>query len=180
MAIAYQTLQASERPLTVRDYASSPDDGNRYEIIGGELSVSASPTLEHQRIAGRIFVALERYFEETRTGEAFFAPIDVELSNFDVVEPDVVVVLDANASVKHEKRIVGAPDIVVEIDFSVERDAGSCAKGCALRHERREGILAGRSQEPYVRRSDIARFGLHRTCSARGCGSVAGARRVPD
>jgi Uma2 family endonuclease len=115
MAIAYQTLQASERPLTVRDYDSFPDDGNRYEIIGGELSVSRSPTLDHQRIVGHIYAAHERYFEETGTGEAFSAPLDVELSNFDVVEPDEVVVLDANVSVKREKRIVGAPDIVVEV-----------------------------------------------------------------
>ena len=115
MATAYQTLQTAERPLTVRDYDSFPDDGNRYEIIGGELSVSLSPTLEHQRIVLGVVFELERFFRERPIGEVFVAPLDVELSNFDVVEPDVVVVLDANASVKREKRIVGAPDIVVEV-----------------------------------------------------------------
>ena len=115
MATASETFQTSQRPLTIRDFESFPDDGNRYEIIGGELSVSPSPTLEHQRIVTRIVAAVERFFEDSPLGEVFPAPIDVELSNFDIVEPDVVVVLDANASVKREKRIVGAPDIVVEI-----------------------------------------------------------------
>jgi Uma2 family endonuclease len=63
----------------------------------------------------RIAVALQRYFEEVPSGEVFVAPIDVELSMYDIVEPDVVVVLDANASVKQTKRIVGAPDVVVEV-----------------------------------------------------------------
>lgn len=115
MATAYKTLQTSERPLTVRDYDSIPDDGNRYEIMGGELSVSPSPTLDHQRIVLGVAFELERFFRERPIGEVFVAPIDVEFSNFDIVEPDVVVVLDANASVKHQKRIVGAPDIVVEV-----------------------------------------------------------------
>jgi Uma2 family endonuclease len=115
MAIAYKTLQTSQRPLTIRDFESFPDDGNRYEILGGLLSVSPAPTLQHQRIAGRIYAALERHFDVTGGGEAFPAPIDVELSMYDIVEPDVVVVLDANASVKQTKRIVGAPDVVVEV-----------------------------------------------------------------
>jgi Uma2 family endonuclease len=115
MAIAYKTLQTSQRPLTIRDFESFPDDGNRYEILGGLLSVSPAPTLEHQRIVLRIAVALQRYFEEVPSGEVFVAPIDVELSMYDIVEPDVVVVLDANASVKQTKRIVGAPDVVVEV-----------------------------------------------------------------
>jgi Uma2 family endonuclease len=115
MAIAYKTLQTSQRPLTIRDFESFPNDGNRYEILGGLLSVSPAPTLEHQRIVLRIAFALQRYFEEVPSGEVFVAPIDVELSMYDIVEPDVVVVLDANASVKQTKRIVGAPDVVVEV-----------------------------------------------------------------
>ena len=115
MSTASYSLQTSQRPLTIEDFESFPDDGNRYEIIGGLLSVSPSPTLEHQRIVGRIFTTLERYFEQTGTGEVFVAPVDVELSNFDVVQPDVAVVLNTNASVKQELRIVGAPDVVVEV-----------------------------------------------------------------
>lgn len=124
MATTHQLLQTSQRPLTVADFESFPDDGNRYEIMGGMLSVSPAPTLDHQRIALRIAAALELYFDDVRTGEVFIAPVDVELSNFDVIEPDVVVVLDANASIKHKRRIVGAPDIVVEVisPSSAKRD----------------------------------------------------------
>lgn len=79
MAVADKTLQTSQCPLTVRGFESFSDDGNRYEIMGGLLSVSLSPTLEHQRIAGRMYAALERYFDKAGGGEALPAPVDVEL-----------------------------------------------------------------------------------------------------
>lgn len=115
MATAARSLQTSERPLTIEDFESFPDDGNSYEIIGGLLAVTPASTLEHQRIVGRLFAALARYFDDRGGGEAFLSPVDVELSTFDVVEPDIVVVLDENAPVKHVRRIVGAPDLVIEV-----------------------------------------------------------------
>src|SRR2546430_13702780 len=35
--------------LTYRDYCELPDDGRRYEIHDGELSVTPAPTPRHQR-----------------------------------------------------------------------------------------------------------------------------------
>ena len=43
--------------LTVADLDIMPDDGNRYEIIEGELFVSRSPSLTHQSVSGNFFIA---------------------------------------------------------------------------------------------------------------------------
>ena len=45
----------------------------------------------------------------------YVAPLDVQFSEFDVVQPDVVVVLNPNAQIKTPVRIIGAPDLVVEV-----------------------------------------------------------------
>ena len=37
-----------------------PDDGNRYEVVYGELLVSPAPRLWHQEVAQRLLVALTR------------------------------------------------------------------------------------------------------------------------
>jgi Uma2 family endonuclease len=50
-------------------------------------------------------------------GRVFAAPIDVELTPDTVVQPDIVVILNANLGVITPSRIIGAPDLVVEILF---------------------------------------------------------------
>jgi Uma2 family endonuclease len=115
MATTFKPQQTLERPLTVEDYETFPDDGNRYEIIGGQLYVSPSPSVEHQRIVGRLFLAIGQFLEEHGTGEAFTAPLDVQFSEFDVVQPDIVAVLNQNSQIKTPARVVGAPDLVVEV-----------------------------------------------------------------
>lgn len=47
--------------LTYEDYAALPDDGRRYELHEGELSVTPSPGLDHQDILGNLFVILRNH-----------------------------------------------------------------------------------------------------------------------
>jgi Uma2 family endonuclease len=44
-----------------------------------------------------------------------YAPVDVQLSEHDIVQPDLVVILDAHRSIITRPKINGAPDLVVEI-----------------------------------------------------------------
>ena len=104
-----------ERPYTADDLATMPDDGRRYEIIGGELIVSPSPTTRHQRVSFRLSRLLDDYLERTAAGEAFAAPLDVLLGNHDILQPDIVVVLKENAHRITESGVNGPPDLVVEI-----------------------------------------------------------------
>jgi len=75
--------------VTYADLERMPDDGRRYELYDGEVSVVPSPLLRHQRVAERVFELLREYGSRPG-GEAIVAPIDIVLSDLDVVQPDVV------------------------------------------------------------------------------------------
>lgn len=102
-------------PLTADDLATFPDDGNRYEIIGGVLYVSPSPTYRHQRVSLKLASALDAYATRTDSGMVVAAPMDVHLSPHDVVQPDVLMVGKDRLGIVQERGIAGAPDLVVEI-----------------------------------------------------------------
>ena len=110
--------------LTYEDYLKLPDDGNRYEIIDGELIVNPSPVPDHQRVIRNLCNVLDRYFEDFSGGEVLPSPIDVVLAPDQIVQPDVIVVLAAHAAIVGRKNVVGAPDLVVEVlsDATRRRD----------------------------------------------------------
>ncbi|MBI2061809.1 MAG: Uma2 family endonuclease [Nitrospirae bacterium] len=96
------------------DYCSLPE-GKRYEIIDGGLHMTPAPTTKHQHIAKKIAMSFVDQVEKTGQGVVFFSPIDVYLSDEDVVQPDVLAVEKNRVKIIQEKYVRGAPDIVVEI-----------------------------------------------------------------
>lgn len=96
-------------------YAAIPDDGHRYEVINGVLYIMPAPTLGHQSANNLIAYYLTTYVQIAGLGRVFTAPVDVELATDYTVQPDVVVVLNANKDILTDQKIVGAPDLVVEI-----------------------------------------------------------------
>ena len=54
--------------LTIADLDSLPDDGNRYEIIEGELFVSGAPSLSHQKVVLNVSTAIKLFLYEVRIG----------------------------------------------------------------------------------------------------------------
>lgn len=104
-----------ERPYTASDLAAIDDDHNRYEIIGGELIVSPSPSEGHQRASSRLLRFIATYVETREMGLVYSAPFDVHLGEHDIVEPDVFVVLEKSSSRITARGIVGPPDLIVEI-----------------------------------------------------------------
>lgn len=107
-------LQQLKTRLEYADLAHTPDDGLRYEILDGELYVTPSPRLTHQRVSKRLQRQLEAYFEVPGLGEVFNAPVDVVLGRHDVAVPDLVVVTDATQAA-NERAIEGSPLLLVEI-----------------------------------------------------------------
>src|SRR5207248_2806207 len=100
---------------TYDEYAALPDDGQRYEIVNGVLMMAPAPSPEHQDIVLEIASYLRIHVKLAGLGRVFPAPIDVDLGPKNVFQPDVVVVLNAHLDRVKAKKIVGAPDLVVEI-----------------------------------------------------------------
>ncbi len=101
--------------LTYRDYAALPDDGRRYEIHEGELSVTAAPRTSHQEVSVKLVTALHLHVTTRGLGKVFAAPTDVILSDTTVVQPDIVYVATDRLARISERGIEGAPTLAVEI-----------------------------------------------------------------
>ena len=102
--------------LTYDDFVLFPDDGKRHEIIDGAHVVTPSPNVRHQVLVGRLLYDLEHYFRsQPQAGQVFSAPLDVLLSPFDIVEPDLFVVTGDQAGILTEKNVQGPPALVIEV-----------------------------------------------------------------
>jgi Uma2 family endonuclease len=70
-----------------------PDDGNRYEVVYGELLVTPAPRLWHQRLVLRLAGALQDYLgRHPGSGVAFTSPADISWGPDVLLQPDVFVV----------------------------------------------------------------------------------------
>lgn len=85
-------MLAVKRRWTAEDLDELPDDGNRYEVIDGELYVTPAPVYKHQDAIAELFVALHAYLEREPIGRAIFAPADVRYSALRAVQPDLFVI----------------------------------------------------------------------------------------
>lgn len=101
--------------LTYEDYLALPNDGKRYEIIQGDLYVSPSPVPRHQIVHANMFDAFRAFAKATGWGMILSAPLDVLLSETNIVEPDIIGIAAARKGIVKEKNIEGMPDLLVEI-----------------------------------------------------------------
>ena len=69
-----------------------PDDGNRYEVVYGELLVTPAPRLNHQLLVSRLAVAIANYLEHEPVGVMLTSPADISWGQDVLVQPDVFVV----------------------------------------------------------------------------------------
>lgn len=109
-------MSAQIEPLvTVNDLDTLPDDGNRYEVIEGELIVSRAPSLIHQSVSLNLSVSIKIFLSQNPIGEVWTTP-GVIFSEFSGVIPDIVFVSsERRAEIASGERITGAPDLVIEI-----------------------------------------------------------------
>ena len=102
------------------EFTESRPENERYELIDGRIYMMASPSVNHQYIIGEIHGELRNYLKGKKC-RPFMAALDVVLFEKDkktdasqnVFQPDVFVVCDPNKI--GDKRINGAPDLIVEV-----------------------------------------------------------------
>lgn len=69
-----------------------PDDGNRYEVVHGELLVTPAPRPWHEVLVAHLCDALRAYLRDEPVGYAFGSRSDISWGPSVLVEPDVFVV----------------------------------------------------------------------------------------
>lgn len=156
-------LMQTVRPrVSYSDLASMPEDGRRYEIYDGEVFVVPAPIPFHQVV---VLNLEDRLREWTRQhgGIVLVSPIDIVISEYDVVQPDLVFFAPARAHlVKLDAPIRAIPDLVIEV---LSPSTASTDRGKKLQLFARSGLPeywlvdpALRSVEINVLRSGV--FGL--------------------
>lgn len=115
MAIQISPVVKTKKRISYAEYRALPEDGNRYEVIGGELLMTAAPFLNHQRVSKNLQFLLETYIRTNNWGELFNAPVEVYLGEEEFLQPDLVCISQARLGMLRDKNIHGAPDLVVEI-----------------------------------------------------------------
>ena len=113
---AMPTASQRDARLTYEDFCRIPDDGMRHEIIAGVHYVTPSPARRHQRLLGRLYLAIGNFLADyPETGQAYLSPFDTVFSPWDVVEPDLLFVAADQLDILTEPNIQGAPALVIEI-----------------------------------------------------------------
>jgi len=125
-AMAKQEVRSSH--LTYEDYLLFPDDGKRHEVIDGDHYVTPAPKTKHQKVSFNLTVAMGSFVKQQGLGLVLAAPSDVILSDENVVQPDLLFVSTARASIVTEDNIHGAPDLVVEIISETTRKKDEVTK----------------------------------------------------
>ena len=91
-----------------------PEDGNRYEVIDGELLVTPAPSQRHQRAMELLYLALAPYARGSHLMHAHFAPCEIEFSPARAVQPDLFVVRLMDGKMPADAELGRAVLLVVE------------------------------------------------------------------
>jgi len=93
--------------------------GPLIELIQGDIYLVPSPTPLHQEISANLNFAIKKYLVshpvQSQPGKLYYAPIDLILSEENLVIPDLVFIKKSNESIIKEKAIEGIPNLVIEI-----------------------------------------------------------------
>jgi Uma2 family endonuclease len=144
---------------TTADLELFPDNGNRYEIIDGDLFVTRAPHWKHQKAASRMGTALDAWSWQTGLGETVQAP-GVIFSDADNVIPDVVWISKARLATGLDEagHLTVAPELVVEVlsagTDNERRDREAKLKLYSLRGVQEYWIIDWRSQQVEVYRRE--------------------------
>lgn len=104
----------TKQRYTYEDYLKLPE-GAPYQLIGGELIMSPSPSLLHQMVLAELFNRLWNFVKAQNLGLVLCAPMDVYLSEAETYQPDIFFISAARNRIISDKKIEGAPDLIIEI-----------------------------------------------------------------
>jgi Uma2 family endonuclease len=77
--------------------------------------MNPAPSTYHQTVSRRLQFQLYTQIELAGLGQVFNAPVDLQLSDYDIIQPDIVVVLHRTVNIITPSKIKGVPDLIIEI-----------------------------------------------------------------
>ncbi len=119
-------LQIISKPATVRlpkakrltyaDYARlTPPDSSIYELHNGQIITMPTPTPKHQIFSTNLVTEINIFIRSKKLGRVIAAPMDTVFTPNDVLQPDILFLSNENLHLIGDKKIEGAPDLVIEI-----------------------------------------------------------------
>jgi len=100
---------------TVERVRALPDDGNRYELVDGELVVTPAPRGLHQEAIQALVIRMEPWLRETRIGRLLFSPADISLGEDEILQPDMFVYRTATGTRLRDWSDIVQLRLVVEV-----------------------------------------------------------------
>jgi Uma2 family endonuclease len=164
-------MAARIEPLvTVDDLEALPEDGNRYEVIEGEIFVSRAPSLPHQLLSGNLFGQLWNYVTTNQIGRVVATP-GIVFDQYSGVIPDLVFFTNVRASeIISEGRLIAAPDIAIEIlspgRENISRDRITKRQLYAKHRVKEYWIVDGENRTIEIYRQTSTGLGLTATLNA--------------
>ncbi|MDT8369675.1 MAG: Uma2 family endonuclease [Longimicrobiales bacterium] len=148
---------------TYDEYARLPDDGNRYEVIDGEVLVTPSPSPTHQHILTNLLIALRIYVEREELG-VVLPDVDLLFQEGHFLRPDLLFVPDAGRGGITSRGVETTPGLVVEI---LSPSSGSIDRVKKPRRYRDFGVPEYWVLDPEERAAWVWRFAEGRTEAER-------------
>ncbi|MBC7961926.1 MAG: Uma2 family endonuclease [Steroidobacteraceae bacterium] len=109
--MTYPAQKVSQR-FSWNEYKDWPED-ERWQIIDGQAyCMTAAPNIRHQKITGNMYASIREKLKG-KPCIPFIAPTDVVFDDYNIVQPDVLVVCDKSRIT--DANIQGAPDLVIEV-----------------------------------------------------------------
>jgi Uma2 family endonuclease len=99
---------------TYAEYARFPDDGNRYEVIDGEVLVTPAPSPKHQHILGSLYRLMCEYVERYRLG-VVLPDVDVLFVSGQFLRPDLVFVPESARAGITDRGVELPPGLIIEV-----------------------------------------------------------------
>lgn len=130
-------VQTSRRKVTYAELSTWPDDGRRYELYDGEVSVVPAPLPRHQLAMLELEDRLRTYVS-SHGGLVLVSPIDIVFNSTNVLQPDIVVFSAARRHVVElDAPIQEPPDVAVEV---ISPSTATNDRGRKLRMFERFGV----------------------------------------
>ena len=111
-----ESVMEVQIPVTAIDIFKMLPEGTRCEVLFNQLSMSPSPSTDHQLISFKLSGQFYNFLEQSQNAIAMAAPTDVYFEDQQsVVQPDIIVILNENKNIIHKNGVYGSPDIIIEI-----------------------------------------------------------------